>query len=206
MQKKTIASIALLLIAVVIAVVQGVLAKTGIEMDGDTIVDRIEESEVIEEWFDEEGEGGVVTDVVATNALVTHVVDGDTIDVIMDDGLEARIRLLGVNTPETVDPRKTVECFGTEASNYAKEMLSGRRILLEADPQADERDRYGRLLRNVLLSDGTDVNALLVSAGYAYAYVRFPMDPERKVELTRLEQEAQIAKRGLWSPDACASP
>ena len=140
----------------------------------------------------------------STNALVTRVIDGDTIDV-QEDGTTGnrRIRLLGINTPETVDPRKPVECFGKEASAHMHALVEGRRILLTADPQADERDIYGRELRNLFLEDGTDVNATMVQDGYAYAYLFFPLDPARKRELKKLEYEAKTAERGLWSPVAC---
>lgn len=136
---------------------------------------------------------------VETNATIVHVVDGDTFDAELDGVGKVRIRMLGVNTPETVDPRKTVECFGKDASDYTKSVLGGEsRVRLDADAEADERDKYGRLLRNVVLADGTDLNAKLVADGYAYAYTSFPLAPERKVELTRLQQEAKEAKRGLW--------
>jgi micrococcal nuclease len=136
---------------------------------------------------------------VETNATIVHVVDGDTFDAELDDVGKVRIRMLGVNTPETVDPRKAVECFGKDASSFSKSVLiEGSRIRLDEDAQADERDKYGRLLRNVVLADGTDFNAKLVAEGYAYAYTSFPLAPERKVELTRLQQEAKEAKRGLW--------
>jgi micrococcal nuclease len=142
-------------------------------------------------------------EVVETNATVTRVVDGDTVVVLQDNGEEATVRLLGVNTPETVDPRKTVECFGKEASNFTKHELTGQRIRLDPDPQADERDKYGRLLRNIVMADGTDFNALLVHDGYAYAYLSFPLDPARKREIKQLETEAKEAKRGLWGDDVC---
>jgi micrococcal nuclease len=141
--------------------------------------------------------------VVETNATVTRVVDGDTVVVVQDNGEKATVRLLGVNTPETVDPRKTVECFGKEASNFTKHELTGQRIRLDADPQADERDKYGRLLRNVIMADGTDFNVLLVHDGYAYAYLFFPLDPVRKREIKQLEADAKEAKRGLWAEGAC---
>lgn len=140
-----------------------------------------------------------------TNALVVHVVDGDTIDVKLDaePSKQYRVRLLGVNTPETVDPRRPVQCFGKEASDFTKKTLNGKRIRLDSDPQADERDKYDRLLRNVFLEDGTDFNALLISEGYANAYVSFPQNPARKVELRKLESQAKAAGKGLWAPGAC---
>jgi micrococcal nuclease len=142
---------------------------------------------------------------IVTNALVSHVVDGDTVDVFRDGSPEEeRVRLLGVNTPETVDPRRPVECFGKMASAFTKETLEGKRVRLEEDPQADERDKYQRLLRNIILSDGTDFNAMLVARGYAYAYTSFPGSRIRKAELTRLEREAREEGRGLWATSTCA--
>lgn len=143
--------------------------------------------------------------IISTNAAVVRVVDGDTIDIKLDaePDKEYKVRLLGVNTPETVDPRRPVQCFGKQASDFTKKTLSGKRIRLEADPQADERDKYDRLLRNIFLEDGTDFNALLVKDGYAQAYVSFPQNPARKVELRKLESEAKAAGAGMWAPGAC---
>jgi len=142
--------------------------------------------------------------VVQTNAMIVRTVDGDTL-VVKYDGQEseARVRLLGINTPEVVDPRKPVECFGKEASAHMHAILDGKRIRLDEDPQADNIDKYGRLLRNVVLSDGTDVNAAMVRDGYAYAYLSFPLNPARKQELKKLENDARMAQRGLWSPMTC---
>lgn len=139
-----------------------------------------------------------------TNATVIHVADGDTLEAQMDGASSTiKVRFLGVNTPETVDPRRAVECFGKEASAFTKQLLEGKRVLLKEDPQADNIDKYGRSLRNIFLEDGTDVNALLVRDGYAYAYVSFPQDKRRKAELKRLQEEAKLAKRGLWNPSTC---
>lgn len=143
--------------------------------------------------------------IIATNASVLKVTDGDTIEVALDaePGKEFKVRLLGVNTPETVDPRRPVQCFGKEASDFTKGVLTGKRVRLDPDPQADERDKYDRLLRNVILEDGTDFNARLVSDGYAYAYLDFPLNPARKTLLRTLERQAKEAGKGLWAPGAC---
>lgn len=138
-----------------------------------------------------------------TNAFVIRAVDGDTLEAKLDNGQEVKVRLLGINTPESVDPRRPVECFGKEASKHTASLAEGRRARLEADPQADEVDRYGRLLRNVVLENGSDLNASLVRDGYAYAYLDYPLNKERKVELARLQDEAKIARRGLWNPETC---
>jgi len=141
---------------------------------------------------------------ITANATVAEVVDGDTIKVRLDgEDKIYTIRFLGINTPETVDPRRPVECFGKEASAKMHELADGKRIRLEPDPQADEWDKYGRLLRNVYLDDRTDVNAYMVREGYAYAYLSFPLNPKRKAELKKLENDAKIAQRGLWSPQGC---
>lgn len=139
-----------------------------------------------------------------TNAVITRTVDGDTVEAKLDTGEEVKVRLLGINAPESVDPRRPVECFGKEASKYMEGLVEGKRVSLEADLQADDVDKYGRLLRNIVLGDGTDVNALMVRDGYAYAYIDFPLNKNRKAMLLRLEQEARAAERGLWNPETCA--
>ncbi len=139
-----------------------------------------------------------------SNATITRVVDGDTVIAAIDgEAGEQKIRLLGINTPETVDPRKPVECFGREASNYAKKLLTGLRVLLVADPEADETDKYNRLLRNLYLPDGREYNKMMVSEGYAYAYLSFPLNAKHKRDLKNAESEARTAKRGLWSLSTC---
>ncbi len=139
-----------------------------------------------------------------TNARVVRVVDGDTLVAVYDGKTdEVHVRLLGINTPESVDPRRTIQCFGKEASAYLRTLIEGKRVRLEDDPSADERDKYRRLLRNVITEDGKDVNALLVQEGYAYAYVSFPQNKQRKAQLKRLELEAKTAQRGLWNPTTC---
>ena len=142
--------------------------------------------------------------VAGTNAFVIRAVDGDTVDIELDgDSQEHKIRLLGVNTPESVDPRRPVQCFGKEASHFTDQSLTGTRVRLEEDLLADNVDPYGRWLRNIYLPDGMDFNAELVRQGYAYAYVSFPMDKQRRAELKRLQSEAMQAKRGLWNPQTC---
>src|SRR5437667_7574047 len=91
--------------------------------------------------------GGAAPAVVS--ATVVHVVDGDTIVAAFADGHRETVRVLGVDTPETVDPRKPVQCFGPQASAYSKAHLGGRSVRLEFD--VERRDRYGRLLAYVVL-------------------------------------------------------
>ena len=142
--------------------------------------------------------------VAATSTVwtVSKVVDGDTIDVAAA-GEEHRIRLLGINTPESVDPRRPVQCFGKEASNFAKELLLGKTVRLEADPTQDNQDRYGRLLRHVFLEDGTHVNLKLVAEGYAHEYTYERAGRYQEI-LKDAERAARVAGRGLWNPETCA--
>lgn len=142
---------------------------------------------------------------VSSTAVVTRVVDGDTVDVRFDETTDAvRIRLLGINTPESVDPRRPVQCFGKEASRALKALAEGKRIALQDDPQADDRDKYGRLLRTLVSEEGVDINATLVQQGFAHAYLSFPLSKTRKAQLRALQTEAQKAERGLWAATTCA--
>jgi micrococcal nuclease len=129
------------------------------------------------------------------------VVDGDTIDVQLSGG-EARVRLIGINTPESVDPRRPVECFGQEASASAAAMLDGQTVLLESDPSQGDRDRFSRLLRYVWLEDGRMVNLEQIAQGFAAEYT-FDT-PYKYRELFRdAQREAREAGRGLWAATTC---
>lgn len=130
------------------------------------------------------------------HAYVTRVIDGDTIE--LRDG--KKVRLVGVDTPETVHPRKPVQAFGKEASNFSRSMLEGKDVKLIFDQNNAHRrhsDKYNRLLAYVYrISDGLDFNAEIIRQGYAHAYLRFPT--ERGEEFLCLEREARSARRGLW--------
>jgi micrococcal nuclease len=132
---------------------------------------------------------------------VEKVVDGDTIDVAMASGT-ARVRLIGINAPESVDPRKKVECFGKEASAHLYELLDGERVRLVADPTQDDRDVYKRLLRYVMRDDGTAINETMIRDGYAYEYT-YKVPYEQQVTFRAVEKEAKVAGRGLWAPERC---
>lgn len=133
-------------------------------------------------------------------ALVLNVVDGDTIDVLIE-GRRFRLRYIGVDTPETVDPRRPVECFGREAAERNRQLVAGRTVYLEKD--VSETDAFGRLLRYVWV-DGRMVNAALVEEGFATA-ATFPPDVRHAALLAELEARARSQVRGLWGP-TCATP
>ncbi len=130
------------------------------------------------------------------NAVVTHPVDGDTLDVRVG-GVEARVRLIGIDTPESVARDRPVECFGPEAKGRLAELLPvGTEVRLERDVEA--RDRYDRLLAYVIRrADDLHVNEALVAEGFAEAR---PFEPNtaRQGELDAAEAEARAASRGLW--------
>ncbi len=126
---------------------------------------------------------------------VTEFVDGDTIAVDMN-GTKEKVRFIGVDTPETHDPRKAVQCFGQAAADFTKKTIGSNRVRLEADPQNTNRDRYNRLLRYVYLPDGTLVNAEIIKQGYGFAYTFFPFS--KLDEFRSYEKTARENNKGLW--------
>ena len=125
---------------------------------------------------------------------VVSVSDGDTIRVQLDDGSELKVRLLGVDTPETHHPTKPVGCYGPEASTYSKKMLTGKDVELEYD--IEQYDKYGRTLAYVYV-DGKRYNDTLVKNGYAKTLTILP-NKKYSFNLLKLELEAQRNKVGLW--------
>jgi micrococcal nuclease len=127
-------------------------------------------------------------------ATVIRVVDGDTVVARFDNGTTETIRLLGVDTPEVVDPRKPVQCFGHAASDFTKSQLTGKRVSLELD--AEPRDKYGRLLTYVILR-GHRYNDDLLERGYA-RFLVIPPNGSHARAMLREEVAAKAARRGLW--------
>jgi len=124
---------------------------------------------------------------------VTRVVDGDTIEVRIGGGDED-VRLIGVDTPETVKPGAPVQCFGPRASRFTKHLLTGQRVRLVFG--VERRDDYGRLLAYVHLGRRF-VNAILVRRGLARSLTIPPNDRFAPL-FRRLELRASRAGRGLW--------
>lgn len=137
----------------------------------------------------------------STTADVLRVVDGDTVDVSVS-GERIRVRLIGINTPEVVDPRRPVECFGQEASRRAKEILSEKTVILVPDSSQGTRDKYGRSLYYVFLPDGTLFNDQMIKEGYAHEYTyRTPYAYQAQFKAS--ERQARSAHRGLWQDGVC---
>jgi micrococcal nuclease len=127
---------------------------------------------------------------------VVRAVDGDTI-IVRSGGRIEDVRLLGIDTPETVDPRRPVGCYGPEASAYTKHLVTGRPVTLRYDREL--HDRYGRFLAYVWLSGPRPVfvNAELVRLGYARSYP-FPPNTAHAALFAALERSAAVSGRGLW--------
>ena len=138
-----------------------------------------------------------------TLAKVTRVADGDTIKVLIDNK-EDTVRLIGIDAPETVDPRKPIQCFGKAASDKAKQILTGKVVVLEFDSTQGERDKYGRLLRYVFL-DGLNFNKLMISEGYAHEYTYQSKPYKYTEEFINAQKQARENKKGLWADNVCSS-
>jgi micrococcal nuclease len=142
----------------------------------------------------------VQADPVAATAIVLKVVGGDTIDIRDDNRGRLRVRLLGVDTPETKKPGFTVGCWGPEASKFANDTMLGQRVALIPDPTQARTDRYGRTLAYLDKADGWDYSVEAARAGAAHSYVYHNHPAARADEIAAAEQEAKIAGRGLWGP------
>lgn len=139
----------------------------------------------------------------ALPVAVVRVIDGDTI-VVEIGGVDTTVRLIGIDTPETVDPRKPVQCFGREASAKARSLLEGARVRLEYDDTQGAHDKYGRLLAYVFLADGIHFNEYMIREGYAHEYT-YALPYRYQSEFKAAEEDARTQKRGLWHTDACAA-
>lgn len=137
--------------------------------------------------------------------IVSRVVDGDTFK--MSNG--EKVRLLGIDTPEKYESKKldkdaeikgqdkkTVKKLGELASKYVQNLAEGKKVYLVKEPNYDDRDKYGRLLRWVYLEDGTFINGKIVQDGYAQVYEKFPVS--KLDELRKYQREARENNRGLW--------
>lgn len=134
---------------------------------------------------------------------VVEVYDGDTIAVKLN-GQTEKVRFIGVDTPETKDPRKPVQCFGKEASEWTKRTLQGHTVRLETDPTQGERDKYGRMLAYVWRDDGLFVNKSLLEEGYAHEYTYASNPYNYQTEFLTAQHFAENNNKGLWAPETCA--
>ena len=133
---------------------------------------------------------------------VQKVIDGDTIE-ILKYGRTEKVRLIGVDTPETLDPRKPVQCFGKEASNNTKHMLEGQMVRIETDPLVGERDKYNRILAYVWLGSDKLINLELLSNGFAHEYTYRSQPYKYQAQFRSAEKSAQSGNLGFWSAQTC---
>ena len=124
--------------------------------------------------------------------------DGDTIHVDLADGSHEKVRLIGVDAPE--DSPELVECGGPESTDAMRTLAPrGTALELVADLAADDRDRFGRLLRHVELADGRDIGEEQIRAGHAEAHIYGDQEFDRYDRYEAAEDEARAAHRGIWS-------
>ena len=155
----------------------------------------LERSPISPKW---QAEPGDVEKYHGTTFTVTRVVDGDTLDINTPDGkyTHTRIRLLGIDTPETKSETPAVCRIGREAADFAKELALGKQLTIYLDEGNPTRGKYGRLLAYVQLPDGRFLNEVLLIEGYAYADLRFRHSLYNKYK--QLQAVAQRQKKGLW--------
>ena len=135
----------------------------------------------------------------AFTAAVVRVVDGDTFLARVGNGPDLRVRVIGVDTPETVKPNTPVRCYGPQASAFTKHLLPAGTVVRAAHEPGGDVDRYGRQLWDVWLPDGRFLESVLAASGAARAYP-FPPQTDHAPLLAELAAQARTARRGLWGP------
>ncbi len=133
---------------------------------------------------------------------ITKVVDGDT-DKITVNGRTVKLRLIGIDTPETRDPRKPVQCFGPQASARAHQLLDGRSVWIQYDSSQDRRDVYGRALVYVWLDSQTMFNEVMVAEGYAHEYT-YDQPYRYQRQFRAAQSKAKDAQLGFWNRGSCS--
>lgn len=165
------------------------------------IVPRLNESQNREnQRFEKENPGEV--------ARVKKVFDGDTFEAEIN-GKTEKVRMLGIDTPEksssdkfdrdmerTRQDRETIQKLGELSHQNTVKLINGKKVTLRTDPESDNKDKYGRLLRYVYLEDGTLVNMKIIEEGYANAYRKFKLTKQK--EFIEAEKKARENKKGLW--------
>ncbi|MCK5607162.1 thermonuclease family protein [Candidatus Pacearchaeota archaeon] len=131
-------------------------------------------------------------------ADVVRVVDGDTISVEVygSGGGKEMLRLIGVDTPETVHPQLPIQFFGPEATQFVKNMCLGSSVKLHLQKDGPSRGKYGRLLVYVELPSGNILNEEIIKEGFGYSYTKYPH--EHTARYNSLQLEAKESGRGLW--------
>jgi len=139
---------------------------------------------------------------VPSNARVLSVIDGDTVDVMVE-GKKERIRLLGIDAPEMGFEGKKEMCFAKESRNALVELIGDQTIIIASDSSQADRDGYNRLLRYISLPDGTLVNKRMVEEGYAREYVFKSLPYQQRQEFQDAQQKAESEHVGMWKEGEC---
>lgn len=149
--------------------------------------------------FKTDSNRGKYAELIKENTLysIVEIYDGDTF-VVDVSGHEITVRLIGIDTPEVVDPRKPVQCYGPEASAKAKELLSSKKVYLEKEKSKGDYDIYGRVLAYAYLPDKTLYNKYMIEEGFAKEYTFNKEKYKYQEEFKNVQKEAQKGKRGLW--------
>ena len=132
--------------------------------------------------------------------IVFSITDGDTIWVTID-GKNEPVRLIGIDSPELETDVTKEACYSREAKNRMIELIKNQTIRLESDPSQDNRDKYERLLRYIFLSDGRNINEIMVREGYAWEYTFLGRKYAYYEEFSNAEKSAKSARLGIWSEE-----
>lgn len=133
---------------------------------------------------------------------VVETIDGDTL-IINYNGVQEKVRLVGLDTPETKHPSKPVQCFGQEASAKLREIVGGKRVYVEFDSTQSQRDKYGRLLLFIFTEDGQNVARTMIGEGYGHEYTHNSNPHKYQAQFREAEKAAREAKKGLWADNTC---
>jgi micrococcal nuclease len=122
----------------------------------------------------------------------------------MVGGAPTRIRIIGMDTPEIVDPRKPLQCYAREASSEGHRLLESQYVRLEYDSVSGTKDKYSRTLAYVFMLSGTSYEAYMIANGFAHEYTYNNQKYKYQSDFKALQTRAQSAKKGFWADDTCA--
>jgi micrococcal nuclease len=134
----------------------------------------------------------------STEATVRLVIDGNTVVAATPDGVDHKVRILGISAPELGQPRRPDQCGGLQAFRFARHLLSHRHVTLVPDPGQADQDFYHRQLRYVRLDDGRDFSVESARAGMSRSYVYGGRPVMERVPIAAAQREARTAHRGIW--------
>lgn len=165
--------------------------------------ERLAKEKAAAEKKDRERRESLAQQIKPTGSLyqVASITDGDTIKVNINGAVET-IRFIGMDTPETKDPRKPVQCFGFKATSKMQSYAQSKKVRLEADGSQGDRDRYGRLLRYVYTDDGKNIAYEMIKGGFAHEYT-YNLPYKYQAQFKTAQKYARDNDKGLWSPSTC---